>query len=168
MMLFKFTHIPFLNATRQFLNKENEFHSAFPDSYHNNPSNLLNNIWFTTRFPAFFFRKGKQMAFKYSPVFNKLDLLLAKLNLSFSNYYFLRKQTKKPFFFPSIADEMCIYLLKINDVHFGVRENAQSSWKMLNTHKCGCFSLDTQQLHKYLWIFSKATLIICLPASFNH
>lgn len=111
------------------------------------------------------------MAFKYSPVSNKLYLLLAKLHLSFSNYYFLRKQTKKHLFFPSIADEMHIYLLKINDVHVWVRENVQSSWKILNTHKCGCFSLEIQnrqQLHKYLWIFPKVTLIICLPASFNH
>jgi len=38
------------------------------------------------------------MAFKYSPVFNKLYLLLTKLNLRFSNYYFRRKQIKKPFF----------------------------------------------------------------------
>lgn len=64
------------------------------------------------------------MAFKYSPVFNNLDLLLAKLSLTFNNYYFLRKQTSKSFF-PIDSRLNAFYLSKCNDVDVQLRENAQ-------------------------------------------
>lgn len=59
-----------------------------PSLTHNNPGKLLK---ISDSACILFLEKGSQMVFKYSPVFNELYLLLAKLNLCFSNYYFLRK-----------------------------------------------------------------------------